>query len=208
MKRLLNYAADNGYDSIAITPGAEQAKRFSLSKQIDALEWDERTGRLYAKQKNGSDFNKMADGVTPENLSDYVGKEVADKLMSQPSTGTNRMLGGVDLEVGGEGMKGFYDQILPSYLNTFGKPYGAQVDSIVVPTTKSHWESIDGNTPLENGDTIVLTQGLNVKGANFMAPKGTVVRKIRLVPDNTDQIEGKVNEQTIVILTKFVRKSA
>jgi protein PhnA len=54
----------------------------------------------------------------------------------------------------------------------------------------------------------VLTQGLNVKGANFMAPKGTVVRKIRLVPDNTDQIEGKVNEQTIVILTKFVRKSA
>lgn len=61
---------------------------------------------------------------------------------------------------------------------------------------------------LENGDTVVLTQVLNVKGANFMAAKGTVVRKIRLVPDNTDQIEGKVNEQTIVILTKFVRKSA
>jgi protein PhnA len=60
------------------------------------------------------------------------------------------------------------------------------------------------NTPLENGDTVVLTQVLNVKGANFMAPKGTVVRKIRLVPDNTDQIEGKVNEQTIVILTKYV----
>ncbi|HTE27884.1 PhnA domain-containing protein [Flavitalea sp.] len=60
---------------------------------------------------------------------------------------------------------------------------------------------------LSNGDTIVLTQGLNVKGANFMAPKGTIVRKIRLVPDNTDQIEGKINEQTIVILTKFVRKS-
>lgn len=28
MKRLLNYAADNGYDSIAITPGMEQAKRW------------------------------------------------------------------------------------------------------------------------------------------------------------------------------------
>jgi hypothetical protein len=133
MKRLLNYAADNGYDSIALTPGAEQAKRFSLSKQIDALEWDERTGRLFAKQKNGNDFNKMADGVTSENLSDYVGKEVADKLMSQPSTGTNRMLGGVDLEVGGEGMKGFYDQILPSYLNTFGKPYGSQISTFSIP---------------------------------------------------------------------------
>jgi protein PhnA len=68
---------------------------------------------------------------------------------------------------------------------------------------------VDSNgTALENGDTVVLTQVLNVKGANFMAPKGTVVRKIRLVPDNTDQIEGKVNEQTIVILTKYVRKSA
>src|SRR5512138_1830169 len=57
---------------------------------------------------------------------------------------------------------------------------------------------------LSNGDTIVLTQGLNVKGTNFMAPKGTIVRKIRLVPDNTEQIEGKINDQTIVILTKFV----
>ncbi|MGX5816877.1 PhnA domain-containing protein [Chitinophaga lutea] len=62
-------------------------------------------------------------------------------------------------------------------------------------------------TELQNGDTVVLTQGLNVKGANFMAPKGTIVRKIRLVPDDAGQIEGKINEQTIVILTKYVRKS-
>jgi protein PhnA len=60
---------------------------------------------------------------------------------------------------------------------------------------------------LANGDTVVLTQQLNVKGASFNAPKGTIVRKIRLVPDNTEQIEGKINDQTIVILTKFVRKS-
>lgn len=63
----------------------------------------------------------------------------------------------------------------------------------------------NGN-PLQNGDTVVLTQVLNVKGTNFMAPKGTVVKKIRLVPDNTTQIEGKINEQTIVILTQYVRK--
>ena len=61
---------------------------------------------------------------------------------------------------------------------------------------------------LNNGDTVVLTQQLNVKGASFMAPKGTIVRKIRLVPDNAEQIEGKINDQTIVILTKFVRKSS
>lgn len=59
---------------------------------------------------------------------------------------------------------------------------------------------VDSNgTELQNGGTIVLTQGLNVKGANFMALKGTMMRKIRLVPDNPKQIEGKLNEQTIII---------
>lgn len=63
-----------------------------------------------------------------------------------------------------------------------------------------------GNT-LESGDTVTLTQGLNVKGTSFTAAKGTVVKRIRLVPDNTEQIEGKINDQTIVILTKYVKKS-
>ncbi len=60
---------------------------------------------------------------------------------------------------------------------------------------------------LESGDAVVLTQNLNVKGANFIAPKGTIVRKIKLVADNEEQIEGKIEGDTIVILTKFVRKS-
>ena len=59
---------------------------------------------------------------------------------------------------------------------------------------------------LENGDTVVLTQALNVKGTSFTAAKGTVVKRIRLVPDNVEQIEGKINEQVIVILCKYVKK--
>lgn len=60
---------------------------------------------------------------------------------------------------------------------------------------------------LENGDNIILTQSLNVKGTNFTAPKGTVVKKIKLVHDNPAQIEGKINEQLIVILTQYVKKN-
>ncbi|WP_256009908.1 PhnA domain-containing protein [Desertivirga xinjiangensis] len=60
---------------------------------------------------------------------------------------------------------------------------------------------------LESGDSVVLTQNLNVKGTNYIAPKGTMVRKIKLVQDNAEQIEGKINGDTIVILTKFVKKS-
>lgn len=59
---------------------------------------------------------------------------------------------------------------------------------------------------LENGDTVVLVKSLDVKGSTLTARMGTVVKNIRLVPGNTEQIEGRVEGQLIVILTKFVRK--
>lgn len=162
MKRLLNYAADNGYDSIAITPGAEQAKRYDLSKQINNLQYDE-LGDLRAFDKDGRMV--ISENVDPEKLPDYVGKDLAAKILSNRE---NRMkskdayrqalksdapeeqvdalykeylshpieYSGVDLQVGGEGMKGFYDQILPSYLNTFGKQYGVQVGQMPIEINK------------------------------------------------------------------------
>jgi len=57
------------------------------------------------------------------------------------------------------------------------------------------------------GDTVILVKDLNVKGAGFTAKRGTAVRGISLVADNPDHIEGRVNGQQIVILTKFVKKS-
>jgi protein PhnA len=66
---------------------------------------------------------------------------------------------------------------------------------------------IDSNgTILENGDTVTLIKDLEVKGANFTAKRGTSVRNIRLVHDNPEQIEGKINGQGIVILTQYVKK--
>ncbi len=85
------------------------------------------------------------------------------------------------------------------------------LDENVVQWAMSAFEVADfhkdafGNK-LENGDNVVLTQGLNVKGTSFTAAKGTIVKKIRLVAENTEHIEGKINEQTIVILTKYVKK--
>ncbi len=59
---------------------------------------------------------------------------------------------------------------------------------------------------LQAGDTVILTQDLKVKGAGFTAKRGTAVRRISLVAGNPEQIEGKVEGQRIVILTKYVRK--
>lgn len=61
---------------------------------------------------------------------------------------------------------------------------------------------------LQNGDTVVLIKDLDVKGATFTAKRGTSVRGIHLVADNAEHIEGKINGQLIVILTKFVKKSS
>jgi hypothetical protein len=147
MKRLLNYAADNGYDSIAITPGAEQAKRFNLRNQVDELLYKQNEDGTYqlSAQKNGRG-DLLGERVPVEKLEDYVGKEVAQRIVD--NAGTERNLGGSGsvsqpkdvwgslsgegLEVGGAGMIGFYDQILPSYLNTFGKQYGVKVDPLPV----------------------------------------------------------------------------
>jgi protein PhnA len=60
---------------------------------------------------------------------------------------------------------------------------------------------------LTAGDTVTLIKDLNVKGANFTAKRGTAVRDIFLVADNSEHIEGRVSGQQIVILTKFVKKS-
>ena len=59
---------------------------------------------------------------------------------------------------------------------------------------------------LQHGDSVVLVKSLDVKGSTLNAKMGTVVRNIRLVEDNKEQIEGRVEGQLIVILTKYVRR--
>lgn len=59
---------------------------------------------------------------------------------------------------------------------------------------------------LQAGDTVTLIKDLNVKGASFVAKRGTAVRRISLVHDNANHIQGKVNGQTIIILTQYVKK--
>ncbi|PKQ60417.1 PhnA protein [Labilibaculum filiforme] len=67
---------------------------------------------------------------------------------------------------------------------------------------------IDSNgAQLQTGDTVTLIKDLNVKGGGFTAKRGTAVRNISLVADNAEHIEGRVEGQQIVILTKYVKKA-
>ena len=67
---------------------------------------------------------------------------------------------------------------------------------------------LDSNgVKLEAGDTVVLIKDLPVKGTSIVAKRGVAVRRISLVWDNANHIEGKVDGQQIVILTQFVKKA-
>jgi hypothetical protein len=144
MKRVLDYAAENGYDSVAITPGAEQAKRYDLSKQISKLDYfkkDDGTYHLAATDINGRDV-PLGESNSVSDIEAKVGKEIAQKIVEGKglySGGDFTELSGLDLQVGGEGMKGFYDKILPDYLNNYGKKYGAQMgemDLVIKPESR------------------------------------------------------------------------
>jgi|TARA_B110000881_G_C18440097_1_gene445493 protein PhnA len=57
------------------------------------------------------------------------------------------------------------------------------------------------------GDNLVLIKTLDVKGSNVAVKKGDVVKNIRLVLDNTEQVIGRIDGQEIVLLTQYLRKS-
>jgi protein PhnA len=76
----------------------------------------------------------------------------------------------------------------------------------VDPSTKIIHKDCNGNILL-NGDSVVLIQDLKVKGGGFTAKRGEAVHRISLVHDNAEHIEGRVGDQHIVILTKYVKKT-
>ncbi|HSW00032.1 MAG TPA: LPD23 domain-containing protein [Sedimentisphaerales bacterium] len=124
-KRALRMAVEEGYDAIAWTPGQAQAERYDLSKQIDSVS--------YNKQKNGTiSYSVRKDGhevhqdlaASPEDLERTLGKELAKKILDGEGQEVGAPKGsgkleGLDLQVGGEGMKAFYDQMLPKAVQKY-----------------------------------------------------------------------------------------
>jgi protein PhnA len=65
---------------------------------------------------------------------------------------------------------------------------------------------VDSNgTRLAEGDSVTLIKDLVVKGANFTAKRGTVVKNINLT-DDPQFIEGKVNGTRIVLVAAYLKK--
>ena len=151
MKRVIREAAEKGYDKVAWTPGSVQAERYDLSKHINQLDLTHNrdgVGKLGMTLKDGS--RQYVDITSKENLADTVGKDVAEKLYKQGAENNGiAVLSGLDLKVGGEGMKGFYDEILPATVNKLIKKHGGRVGretlagSIEVVPSEGGWSVIN-----------------------------------------------------------------
>ncbi len=140
MKRMLRYAAENGYDKVAWTTGEQQAERYDLGGVVSTIgKYDRRENGIFVEinMRNGNRHGVFADNegnVTgriffqeAKHLSEIIGKEAAEKVLRLEN---GEEIDGGGLSIGGEGMKGFYDQMLPKFMYKYGKKWGVKTGEV------------------------------------------------------------------------------
>ncbi len=173
LKRMIREAAENGYDAISWTPGEAQAARYDLSKHYDNIAATKRADGTYnlgGTQAGHRSQNALGDRIPEAKLADYVGKDLAEKIIKDGGGEYS----GVDLKVGGEGMKGFYDKILVDKANALAKKFGGKVEYKDLNPTRF---KIETN---------------KYGGANVVADDGTIVNSF----NNKADAEKWVSEDT------------
>jgi hypothetical protein len=146
LRRAVKEAIDGGYDRVALPTGSRVSERFDLSKRIDRIDYNKNDDGTYSMSaiKGGKEvFSK--EGLDEKELSGLVGKDVAKKIVGNEGAaqydadladelgvGMVKSLTGLDLKVGGKGMKKYYDEVYPTYLKKFGKKYGSTTGTTTV----------------------------------------------------------------------------
>lgn len=167
LKRMVTYGAENGFDSVSWAPGEVQNDRYNLELHVKEIGWTKMKDGGYhinAFPKDGG-VGKAFWTKTPEELVPIVGKDLADKIVAGKGQHSTDMDGqprgtlkGVDLKIGGEGMKAFYDRILVNIANDLGKKYGARVGETEVDADKEGWhitppdQTTHGKWMVKSGD--------------------------------------------------------
>jgi len=131
LRRALTMASAMGYDAIAWTRGFDQVLRYEADMRqkvgqisyyygqagriyVDAWQGEGRTDKVFSGEFNHSDQMSTSpiDGK-PRSLSQMFGKAIADKIVNTEDMRHVHSIKGDELTIGGEGMKGFYDGMLP-----------------------------------------------------------------------------------------------
>lgn len=150
MRRVMQMAAQEGFDRVAWVTGEQSAERYDLSKQISlasAIKNDDGTYNLVLEDTRGNElpeYRAAGKKMTPSEMEDTIGKELAQKLIegadrnkgrewkNQPTNPEFFTLRGDGLKVGGEGMKTFYNSILPKVAGKEAKRFDKKAKVEVV----------------------------------------------------------------------------
>lgn len=177
LKRAIQMAAEGGYDRIAFTTGAQQAARYDLSKQVKGLIYkknDDGTYKVSAIMPDGP-TRPLGWDIQADKLDEFVGKDVAKKIIASEGNDVNlggpgsasqpkdmwKGLSGIDLKIGGEGMAGFYDNIVPKFLDKYGKKWDAKTGMTKIRVATDKQAAEDAN--------LLNELGVSKDGPNAMA---------------------------------------
>jgi len=198
LKRVLKYAVDNGYEAVAWTTGAQQSDRYDLSKQVDQVaitkkgdEW------VVTAWKDGSRVISK-DARTDKELSEIVGKDLAEKAIADGGG----KYSGLDLKVGGEGMSTYYNTILPSRMKDVLKQVGVkdvEIGEIVFAMKpRFHANKISGDWRVIDNET--------------NSPYGPMLESESVAERKAEELNAKFKsshlQQPGIIITDALRKSA
>ena len=189
LKRMLRYAAENGYDKLAFIDGKETADRYDLSNKVGQIQVarDEETGRMSLLADNDiidADFDSSK-------LESYVGKEVANRVNDMlekeaPGMGGSRevSLTGDDLRVGGQWAFNLYDRMIPQFLKKYGKKFGAKVEDVGISTTDAEYRDQFAN--LKNFKAIDITPQMR-------GEEGVLGGQVRFMPAERNDRKNRVS---------------
>ena len=130
LKNVLREAALGNYDGVVFTPGKAQADRYKLANFVDAIHYEPETMSLYGEKGGRRVIEK--DNVKPDALASHVGKDAAKTLLNpenhylQDNTVRSSLTGG-DLKMGGQGMEGYYDNIVPKSVMALAKQHDPDI---------------------------------------------------------------------------------
>ena len=164
LKRMIRYAAENGFDRVAWTTGEQQADRYDLSKQVSTVSvikmrpsegW-----KVEARQGGTIVIDTVA--RSDSELANTVGKDLAEKAIKQ----NGGRFSGLDLKVGGEGMRAFYDKIVPNVANDVLKKLGGgRVDASIIAVDMMDAKSLQQAAGQAGNKSVATVMGFDITPA-------------------------------------------
>lgn len=191
-KRMVRWAAENSFDRVGWTTGEQQAERYDLSKHVKDISWKKSSDGTYDIEGNtGTGEPIVLKRLSEDTLEKTLGKEIAGKVIAgigrfegDAAAVARGCLENTELRVGGEGMSGFYDQILPKAVNRWAKKFGASVGELQVEVAEKEADRFA--VVLANGKVVQQTQSRRHADATAACFDGAVVRPV----DHTQRVHG------------------